>query len=137
MLILSCEKNPTSIKTSANLFSVSTDKNSYTESDSIFINIENKSDFDVILGFRCTYQNLEMYYQKQNGTNDWSDTLWFDYMSLKCMTLLKTVKSNKTLKHSLFTGEFKSKGKFRLLVPCYVSAKDSSIFLVSNTFEIK
>ncbi len=136
-LILSCEKNPTSIKISSDQFTISTDKNYYTGSDSIFINIENKSDFDLTIGFRCSYENLEMFYQKQEGINQWSDTLWFDYMSYKCMTLLKKLKSNQTLKHSLFSGDFKSKGKFRLLLPCYVNEKDSSFIIISNVFEIK
>jgi len=136
ILIFSCEKNPTSTNTSLGKISITTDNNFYTQSDSLLIFINNKSGHDIILGYRCSYQNLEMYFQKKEN-DTWSENQWFGYMSLKCMTILKKINEDKTIKHSILASEFKTIGTFRLVVPCHIPEKDTTIVAISNVFEIK
>ncbi len=136
LLIFGCEKNPASIHVSSGEISITTDRNSYTQSDSLLLSIANQSGHDLILGYRCSYKNLEMFFQKkEKGT--WSENQWFGYMSLKCMTLLRTIKKDKTIKHSISAGEFRGIGTFRLLVPCRIPGEDTTRVAISNAFEIK
>ncbi len=136
LICIGCDTTPTSNDLSASGISLSTEKTSYARSDSITLYIENKSNRDIELGYRCGYNNLEMYFQKkENGV--WSDNLWFDYMSLKCMTLIRKYKKNKTVKHTLAATQFKGSGTFRLIFPVHTQNADSAAFLTSNAFEIK
>lgn len=115
--------------------SLSTDRFSYTELDTINLSLENKSDFNTIIGLRCG-SFLEMFYQRKKN-NHWSDNLLLPWMFLRCPTFLETVHSNSTFAHSIPAEVFGSTGSFRLLVNYYVPNKDTSGVLISNSFEIK
>ncbi len=135
LLILSCRRDLTGVENSIDQISLSTDKFSYTVSDSINIYLENRSGFDIITGLRCGAY-LEMFYQKKEN-NVWSDNLWFWYMSLKCATLPDTIPSNNTFTHSKPSKIFESTGTFRLLVEVYLPERNASKTIISNSFEIE
>lgn len=135
LLFFSCKKEITGIENSLNQLSLLTDQISYTNVDSINLNIENKSAFDMVIGLRCGVY-LEMYYQKEEN-NVWSDNLFFGYMSLHCPTFLDTIPTNNTFAHSIQSEIFESTGTFRFLVPYYLPRKDTNMVAVSNSFEIK
>ena len=127
---------PTGVNMSLDSIYLSTDKTSYSTTDSIHLTLVNKVGSDIEVGYRCTYRNLEMYYQRKEN-DGWSDNQWFDYMALKCMTIPKTLKSNTKLKHSISSQIFKSAGIFRLLLPCFITKRDSTIVVISNSFAIE
>ncbi len=135
-LLPGCKKNPIAVSTSLEQVSITTEKDSYSQWDSVNIIIENKSGQDILLGYRCTYNNLEMYFQKQEN-DKWSKNQWFAYMSLKCMTIIRKINKDNTLQHSLAANEFKTVGKFRLSVPVYFPERDTTLTAFSNTFEIQ
>ena len=86
--IIGCQNQPTEIRTSSEQISFSTDSSSYVESDTINLSLKNGPSFDLIVYLKCG-RFLEMFYQKKVN-QDWSDTLWFSYMSLKCLTFSDT-----------------------------------------------
>ncbi|HHM23759.1 MAG TPA: hypothetical protein ENJ23_01810 [Bacteroidetes bacterium] len=135
LLVFGCEKNPASLSPSPAKLILTTDRNSYSQKDSVHITLKNLSGRNIILGYRCSFENLEMHYQKRVD-NAWSKNLWFDYLSWKCPTIMKEYKSGVTVRHSISASEFKTSGTFRLLVPCSFSATDSTVVAVSNPFEI-
>jgi hypothetical protein len=112
-----------------------TDKYEYSPPDSIYLYLRNNSDFKIVLGYRCDYGNLEMYYQRYENDH-WSEDRWFIYMYLLCPTVLKTVEGQSTMIHAISVQEFDSTGTYRLFVPFYVPEKDTSIVVTSNSFEI-
>lgn len=102
-----------------------TDKPFYTEIDTISLTLTNNSDRLLIIGLRCG-EMLEMFYQKKE--NDlWSENLWFDYMTLRCYSLLDSVNSNDEFQQSIPTSIFKDTGTFRLIL---------NEEIVSNSFDI-
>jgi hypothetical protein len=116
--------------------SLKTDNDSYNKGDSIVICLKNNTSSVLDIGFRCSYKNLEMFYQ-QKENDKWSENKWFGYMNLRCMTIQGKVNKYSQLEHTFSSEEFISSGTFRLLVPCYVPDIDSSIVVISNSFEIK
>jgi len=135
LLFFSCKKEITGIENSLNQVTLLTDKISYTNLDSINLNIENKSGFDMVIGFRCGVY-LEMFYQKEEN-KVWSDNLFFWYMLLHCPTFLDTIQANSTFTHSIPSEIFESTGTFRFLVPYYLPRKDTNMVLISNSFEVR
>ena len=133
---LSCSIDDSSVSPLPEGISLKTDKDSYTLKDSVIILLKNNSEYVLELGFRCSYKNLEMYYQ-QKENDKWSENKWFGYMNLKCMTIQSKVNGHSVLRHSFLSAEFKTSGTFRLLVPVYLSEKDSSIVVTSNSFVIE
>ena len=134
--IYGCKKDPASINTLSEPTAITTDKNIYSTTDSIRISIFNTSGSEIELGYRCSYDNLEMYFQKkENGR--WSQNQWFEYMSFKCPTLIRSFDRNRSIRHSISANEFQTTGIFRVLLPCYFPGKDSSVVAISNAFEIK
>lgn len=135
LLIFSCKKEIVSVDNSIKPIRLSIDKLLYTELDSIYLSLENKSVLDIIIGLRCGVY-LEMSYQiKEN--NHWSDSKYFWYEGLKCPTFLDTIQSKRTFAYSMASGIFDSTGTFRLLIPYYVSSIDTSMVVISNSFEIR
>ena len=102
--------------------------NSFSTTDSIKVLIENKthSDFDIFL--RCGGY-LEMYYQKKEN-DSWSNYLWFSWMSLKCVSVLETIKGYNNFQFIIPSDEINESGTYRLVL-----ANDTTI--VSNSFEVK
>jgi len=135
-VIAGCENRASLITPSFDGITLKTDKDSYTDPDSIKLSLSNNSGYEIELGFRCSLKNLEMYYQ-QKEKDEWSENKWFTYMNLKCMTILSEIKNKQVLKNSVSTTQFNTKGTFRMLVPCYLPARDTNIVVVSNPFEIK
>ena len=113
---------------------LSTDRESYTKSDTIRLLLENGSAYEIAVGLRCS-KYLEMSYKKKEIQN-WSDNLWLPYMSLKCPTLLNTIKAGGIFTNSLPAEMFNSTGTFILLVDVSL-LPDSSLMVVSNPFQIK
>ncbi len=113
---------------------LSTDRESYTKSDTIRLLLENGSAHEISVGLRCS-NYLEMSYKKKEIQN-WSDNLWLPYMSLKCPTLLNTIKAGAIFTNSLPAEMFNSTGTFILQVDISL-LPDSSLRVVSNPFQIK
>ncbi len=134
-LTAGCGNPPTNVGSPSDEIAFSTDKASYAPSDTLTLALSNNTKSDAIIGMRCaTY--LEMFYQKHD-TSGWGDTLWFPYMSLRCVTLLDTVKVNSTFRHRLPAGIFYATGTFRLTVRFHDPLPDSSRSAVSNSFTIQ
>lgn len=113
---------------------LSSDRESYTKSDTIMLLLENGSAHEISVGLRCS-NYLEMSYKKKEIQN-WSDNLWLPYMSLKCPTLLNTIKAGAIFANSLPAEMFNSTGTFILQVDISLYP-DSSLSVVSNPFQIK
>jgi hypothetical protein len=113
---------------------LSTDRESYTKSDTIRLLLENGSAHEIVVGLRCS-NYLEMSYKKKEIQN-WSDNLWLPYMSLKCPTLLNTIKAGAIFTNSLPAEMFNSTGTFILQAGVSL-LPDSSFMVVSNPFQIK
>ena len=133
--IIGCQNQPTEIKNSSEQIGFSTNSSSYVVSDTINLSLNNSSSFDMVVGLRCGHY-LEMFYQKKVN-QDWSDTLWFWYMSLRCPTFLDTVLRNNSFAHSMPAEMFNSTGTFRLLIDVYIPQRDTSLMLISNQFQIQ
>jgi len=133
--VVGCADQGTDPVTSLEQIRFSTDAPSYATSDTIRLSLENNSQSDITVGLRCGWY-LEMFYQKREN-EVWSDNLWFPYMSLRCVTVPKIVKMNTTFGHSLPAEMFYSTGTFRLKVTVYIERVDTSLSLVSNSFEIR
>lgn len=110
---------------SDNKISFITDKESYYADDTIKITLANNTDSILIIGLRCG-TTLEMFYQVKEN-NSWSENKFFDFMALKCLTLIDTVRSNENFFQPLPASAFKSPGTFRLVL------NDD---IISNTFII-
>ena len=133
--IVGCGNQPTNIGGPSDQIIFSSDRTSYAESDTIRLFLNNSSRSDINVGMRCGFY-LEMFYQKRDNHN-WGDTLWFPYMSLRCLTLLDTVVANTILPHSIPAEIFHSTGTFRLTVDVYVPKTGTSQSILSNSFEIR
>lgn len=106
--------------------SFTTDKASYTSVDTIYFQVDNRTDTSYTIALRCG-RHLEMAFQKkENGI--WSDDLLFSYMYLKCPTFIDSIKSGASFKSSLTPELFESAGTFRLILNNTV---------ISNTFQIR
>ncbi|MGA8265553.1 MAG: hypothetical protein WB779_14010 [Ignavibacteriaceae bacterium] len=105
-----------------------TSSDSYSTTDSIKVFIENHTQSNFYISLRCGGY-LEMYYQKKEDST-WSKNLWFSWMSLKCVTVIDTIRNNSVYKFTIPSDEINTYGTYRLIL-----ANDTSI--VSNSFEIK
>lgn len=136
-LVLGCAKEPTDVVSLPAKVVVTTEKNVYHLSENVAFNIKNYSGFPLILGFRCGFPHLEMYYQRKEN-NQWSDTLWFDYMSLRCPTVSDTLAANLPFSSAIPASEFGGVGTYRLLVPVVLQAdKDLPELVPGNPFAIR
>ncbi len=124
-LFFGCEKQATDISNISNQISFNTDKYLYTNLDTIFFQIDNKTDTTFTIAMICN-QHLEMFYQKKENGH-WSDNLFFSYMFLKCPTFIDSIESGNRFNSSMTLELFESTGIFRLIL-------DDSVF--SNSFEI-
>jgi hypothetical protein len=132
--ILSCG-NLTKTQNSSNQLDIRTDKTYYSISDSIKIILENSTEIEILLRFRCkTY--LEISYQKKN-LDSWSDNLDFWYMSLGCLTSIDTLKPNSIFNYSMKSGIFDSTGMYRLMLNYYDPVEKTNGIKYSNAFEIR
>jgi hypothetical protein len=77
-----------------------------------------------------------MYYQKQENSH-WSENLWFNYMSFRCMTTIDTIQTKSTYTHLLSTDQFDSTGTYRLLIEIQKLSLNSSEIIFSNSFKIE
>jgi hypothetical protein len=105
-----------------------TKSNSYITTDSITVLIENNTNSKFEFFLKCG-ENLEMYYQKKENEL-WSNSLWFSWMSLECVSIPETINVNNYFQFSIPSNEIIEVGTYRLLI-----ANDTNI--VSNSFEIK
>jgi hypothetical protein len=133
--IIGCQNQSTEISNSSEQVSFSTNSSSYVESDTIKLSLRNNASYDITVGLRCGLY-LEMFYQKQVN-QDWSDTLWFSYMSLRCLTDLDTVLMKHSFAHSMPAQIFNSTGTFRLLIDVHIPQRDTSLMVISNQFQIQ
>jgi hypothetical protein len=113
---------------------LSTDRESYTKSDTIMLLLENGSAHEIMVGLRCS-NYLEMSYKKRE-TQNWSEDLFLRYMYLSCPTLLNTIKAGAIFANSLPAEMFDSTGTF-ILQARISMLPDSSLRIVSNPFQIK
>ena len=134
LIIVNCQ-NPTSTENSLNKISFLTDKTSYTILDSINIVLENRSNSDIYIGLRCG-NYLEMFYQKKED-NVWSDNLWFWWMSLRCPTVIDSIRPNTVFTYLIKSEIFDTTGTYRLVIDFYEQIEDTMISKFSNTFTIK
>ncbi len=134
LIIISCG-NLTKTKTLVNQVNFETDKTSYSRIDSININIENGTDYGLVIGLRCK-KYLEVYYQKKE-LDSWSDNLNFWYMSLGCPTAMDTIEPNGTFKYSMKSEIFDSTGIYRLVLNYYNPFEKTEGTKYSNDFEIR
>lgn len=135
LVLLSCEKDFPGISDLSDQIILTTDKVLYLETDSLNLFLENTSGLDIITGLRCG-EYLEMSYQlKEKG--HWSADKYFWFMKLGCPTFPDTIQSKNIFTYSISCTQFDTVGTFRLLVPYYVPEKDTSMVVISNSFEIK
>ena len=124
--LVGCEEPLSTAENNRIIFSTSSISYSSTESIPVFIENYTRSNFEILL--RCGGY-LEMYYQKKEDST-WSKNLWFSWMSLKCVTVIDTIRNNSVYKFTIPSDEINTYGTYRLIL-----ANDTSI--VSNSFEIK
>lgn len=135
LLIFGSKNEIVSVDNSIKPIRLSIDKLSYTELDSIYLSLENKSVLDIIIGLRCGVYLETSHQIKEN--NHWSDSKKFWYEGLECPIFLDTIQAKRIFAYSIPSGIFDSTGTFRLLTPYYVSSKDTSMVVISNSFEIR
>ena len=140
VLILSFNSCQNSIETNNSLDKVylQTDKTSYSKSDDIIVSVKNKSDSEIQVVLRCnTY--LEMFYQI-NRNNVWSDNFKFQYMNIRCLNSLDTIKQNEIYTYALQSEKLEivdSIGTYRFVLKYYPLTKSVADTTYSNPFEIK
>ena len=134
VMIAGCKDQGVNTSISSDQIQFSTDRNSYTESDTVKLFLANNSLSDINVGLRCGLY-LEMFYQRSDN-HSWGDTLWFPYMSYRCLTLLDTVGTRTTFVHFLPAQIFYATGTFRLAIPVYCSKTGIVLRVTSNPFEI-
>ncbi len=101
-----------------------TEQAQYLQTDTINVILVNHTSDNYLYALRCGVY-LEMYFQKlENGT--WSENKWFWYMSLRCPSVIDTLKPGDSFKYALPAEWFKDSGSFRLITDD----------LHSNTFTI-
>jgi hypothetical protein len=130
----SCEQEIKDVSGIQGQIILSTDRESYAESDTIRLLLENGSAHEISVGLRCS-NYLEMSYKKKE-TQNWSDDLFLRYMYLKCPTLLNTIKAEAIFATLLPAEMFNSTGTF-ILQARISMLPDSSLTVVSNPFKIK
>ena len=135
ILLSSCIDEFTEKNELANSINFTSNKTLYQNSDTMELSLQNNSDYNIIVGKRCNIW-LEMTYQERKD-GKWSSDKNFQYMYLKCATFADTTNTNSTSKYKLPCNFFNSTNTFRLLVPCYIPDKDTSIVVISNSFEIE
>ena len=123
--IMYCSNQVTNSEVSNNQVSFFTDRQSYSENDTIIVTIDNESDSTLMIGLRCG-GTLEMFYQKMEN-NNWSDNMYFYYMTLRCPTIMDSVLSNEKFSQPFLSSIFDSSGTYRLVL-------NETIF--SNSFTI-
>lgn len=133
--VLSCQDQFAEKNKLSGPISFSTDSQSYMKSDTINLTLQNDSNDYITIGLRCG-RYLEMSYQKKENSR-WSDKLSFEYMSLRCPTMLDTVQEKGAFTELLPASRFDSEGTFRLMVKIYKPPADSSETLISNPFRIE
>jgi hypothetical protein len=131
----SCRQQPTAAGERSEPIQFYTERNSYTQADSIRLHIRNGSNGDLVVGRRCDLY-LEMFYQKKDNQS-WGDSLWPAFMSFRCTTVLDTILLNSTFSNSIPVEMFAAPGNFRLLTSVYIIQSDTSLSVISNSFEIK
>jgi len=109
ILIMGCSTEPSTDKNSLTL---TTSKINYSTSDTIIVRIVNNMDDVYRFGLRCG-SYLEMYYQVEVDGN-WSENQWFDYMSLRCGTVIDSVLFGEVYEFKLPSSWLHSVGTFRL-----------------------
>ena len=134
LVLFSCEKEFPGISNFSDQIILTSDKVIYPTSDSVNILLENTSGLDIITGLRCG-EYLEMSYQLKEEGN-WSADKYFWFMKLGCPTFPDTIQSKNIFTYSIPCAQFDTVGTFRLLVPYYVPGKDTSVVVISNSFEI-
>jgi hypothetical protein len=134
LIIIGCQ-DPSTTENSLNQIKLQTNKSSYSKLDSINIVLDNKSNSDILIGLRCG-NYLEMFYQKKE-INVWSDNLWFWYMSLRCATVIDTIRQSSVFNYSIKSEIFDSTGTYRLVLEYYKQIEDTKIIKYSNSFEIQ
>ena len=114
LFITACYNQPTDTDVSEGKISFITDKEFYNAIDTVNFTVVNNSDSLLIIGLRCGGM-LEMFYQIKEDSS-WSENKFFDYMTLRCLTVIDTIKSKEKFSQSIPASDFKSSGTFRLVL---------------------
>lgn len=123
------QKNP---QTSFGFFTTNT---LYTTSDSVVVVLDNQSNSNIIFT-RRSGKYLEMYFQKKEN-NEWSNNLWFWWMSLKSFSKIDTLQSNTIFNYSFTAETFDTTGIYRLVIEFHINKSNSIISKFSNSFEVR
>lgn len=139
LLVISCQKDTTGINGSEEQIKFSTDKSSYTQSDTIEAKLTNNSDVNIILETRTGC--MIMYYQKKENKG-WSDILYFYFSSLRGPSIADTLNPNRSFTQSMLSNIFNSTGTFRLVVDLieidgFTREMNYDKRLFSNAFKIE
>jgi hypothetical protein len=123
VLIISACSNATNPDESSVI--IKTGQEEYLQTDTINVILSNHTSDNYLYALRCGGY-LEMFFQKlEKGT--WSENKWFWYMSLRCPSVIDTLKPGDSFKYALPAEWFKDSGSFRLIMDD----------LHSNTFTIE
>jgi hypothetical protein len=114
---------------------LSLNKSSYAVSDTIRISIQNKSGSDIVIALRCG-SFLEMSYQ-QSVKKHWTENKELPYMMMKCPTRMHTIKPHEKYECNVPSASFKTRGKFRFLIPFTGAPETPDQTITSVPFEIK
>jgi len=139
LLVISCQKDATGINGSVDQIKFSTNKNFYTQSETIEAKLTNNSNVNII--FETRSGCMIMYYQKKEN-NDWSDILYFYFSSLRGPSIADTLKPNSSFTQSMPPNIFDSTGTFRLVVDLikiegFTPEKNDDKIVFSNSFKIE
>ncbi|RMF58444.1 MAG: hypothetical protein D6748_08700 [Calditrichaeota bacterium] len=135
ILLLSCQKEKSVLTSQGGDIYFSTDKETYSPSDTLLLTLTNNSENDIEIALRCGLY-LEMFYQ-QKLDGSWSENLWFPFMSLRCPTLTDTVQAMSLYTYPFPADMFDSTGVYRLLLDIYIPSTQRIETLISNDFKIQ
>ncbi len=108
---------------------------SYSNIDTVKVELRNKTTNDIVIGLRCGIY-LEMFYQKRvDGV--WTENLFFTYMTLKCASIPDTIEPNSFCRYIMSPADFDSSGLYRLVLNYNYGRKNPAGVIYSNSFEIK
>jgi len=137
-LILNSCQNSVEPDNSLNQVYLETDKTSYSKSDNISVLVKNKSNSEIQVTLRCrTF--LEMFYQIRQDSI-WSGNLGFNYMYLRCLNSVDTIKINEIFNYTLQSEKSEisdSIGTYRLVLKYYSLTENVPDTTYSNSFEIR
>ena len=112
-----------------------TDRVDYSGNDTIRLTLTNGSEDAFVVGLRCG-RFLEMSFQRMEDDR-WSEDQWFDYMALRCMTVMDTVQAGHAFSFDLPAAKFGPVGTFRLAVKVFRPGQNDTEIIFSDTFRVE